>query len=92
MFLTEAKERLGDDFSVNPKVSWKFLTLFVCHLTNQNYKHSKFQIELKTNPETGFPERRTIKFGTNCDLSDERKWKPQIQVDDHDDKRARCKR
>jgi len=51
----EAKERLGDDFSVNPK------------------------IEMKTNPETGFPERRTIKFGTNCDLSDERKWKPQIQ-------------
>ena len=35
---------------------------------------------MKTNPETGFPERRTIKFGTNCDLSDERKWKPQIQV------------
>ena len=43
------------------------------------------QIELKTNPETGFPERRTIKFGTNCDLSDERKWKPQIQVGGDDD-------
>ena len=40
---------------------------------------------MKTNPETGFPERRTIKFGTNCDLSDERKWKPQIQVDHDDD-------
>jgi histone demethylase len=34
---------------------------------------------MKTNPESGLPERRTIKFGTNCDLSDERKWKVQIQ-------------
>ena len=49
------------------------------------YLHFQFQIELKTNPETGFPERRTIKFGTNCDLSDERKWKPQIQVGGGDD-------
>jgi len=51
----EAKERLGDDFSVNPKLN------------------------LKNDPETGLPVRRTIKFGTNCDLSDEKKWKPQIQ-------------
>ena len=43
---------------------------------------------MKTNPETGFPERRTIKFGTNCDLSDERKWKPQIQVLNNTDDNA----
>ena len=43
---------------------------------------------MKTNPETGFPERRTIKFGTNCDLSDERKWKPQIQVSNNTDDNA----
>jgi len=36
-------------------------------------------MEQKTNPDTGLPERRTIKFGTNCDLSDERKWKAQMQ-------------
>lgn len=51
----EAKEKLRDEFSVNPK------------------------LETKTNPETGLPDRKTIKFGTNCDLSDEKKWKPQIQ-------------
>jgi hypothetical protein len=39
-----------------------------------------FQLELKTDPESGLPVRKTIKFGTNCDLSDEKKWKPQIQV------------
>ena len=38
------------------------------------------QLDLTHNPETGLPERRTIKFGTNCDLSDEKKWRPQIQV------------
>jgi len=53
--LKEAKDKLGDDFSVNPK------------------------LELKTDPESGLPLRKTIKFGTNCDLSDEKKWKPQIQ-------------
>ena len=37
------------------------------------------QLNLKNDPETGLPVRRTIKFGTNCDLSDEKKWKPQIQ-------------
>jgi histone demethylase len=51
----EAKDRLGENFSVNPPM------------------------ELKTHPDTGLAERRTIKFGTNCDLSDERKWKLQIQ-------------
>ena len=39
-----------------------------------------FQLDLKTDPDTGLPVRRTIKFGTNCDLSDEKKWKHQIQV------------
>ena len=38
------------------------------------------QLDLKTDPDTGLPVRRTIKFGTNCDLSDEKKWKSQIQV------------
>jgi len=28
---------------------------------------------------TGKPTRRMIKFGTNCDLSDEKKWAPQLQ-------------
>lgn len=51
----EAKEKLGPEFSVNPK------------------------LDLKTDPETGFPVRKTIKFGTNCDLSDEKKWGPQIK-------------
>lgn len=51
----EAKDKLGKDFSVNPK------------------------LELRNDPETGLPVRKTIKFGTNCDLSDEKKWKPQIQ-------------
>ena len=32
-----------------------------------------------SDPETGKPARRTIKFGTNCDLSDEKKWRAQIQ-------------
>jgi len=35
-------------------------------------------MDLKETPD-GMPDRRTIKFGTNCDLSDEKKWKPQIQ-------------
>jgi len=51
----DAKERLGDDFSINPK------------------------IEQNLDPVSGKPSRRTIKFGTNCDLSDERKWRLQIQ-------------
>ncbi len=38
------------------------------------------QLELRNDPESGLPIRKTIKFGTNCDLSDEKKWKPQIQV------------
>ena len=38
-----------------------------------------FQIEQKNDPDTGKPSRRTIKFGTNCDLSDERKWGQQIR-------------
>jgi len=50
----EAKEKLGDKFSVNPP------------------------LELKTDPDTGLPERKQIKFGTNCDLSDEKKWEPQL--------------
>ena len=37
------------------------------------------QIEMPSDPETGKPSRRTIKFGTNCDLSDEKKWRAQIQ-------------
>ena len=37
------------------------------------------QIEQKNDPDTGKPSRRTIKFGTNCDLSDERKWGAQIK-------------
>jgi len=51
----EAKEKLGSEFSVNPK------------------------LDLKTDPDTGLPVRRTIKFGTNCDLSDEKKWGRQIE-------------
>jgi len=51
----EAKERLGDKFSVNPK------------------------LDCNEHPDSGLPERRTIKFGTNCDLSDEKKWRVQIQ-------------
>jgi len=35
-------------------------------------------LELKTDPDTGLPERKQIKFGTNCDLSDEKKWAPQL--------------
>ena len=38
-----------------------------------------FQIEQNLDPVSGKPSRRTIKFGTNCDLSDERKWRLQIQ-------------
>ena len=34
---------------------------------------------MNADPETGKPNRRTIKFGTNCDLSDEKKWRAQIQ-------------
>ena len=34
---------------------------------------------MNSDPETGKPARRTIKFGTNCDLSDEKKWRAQIQ-------------
>ena len=37
-------------------------------------------MDFKNDPETGRPLRKTIKFGTNCDLSDEKKWKPQIKV------------
>jgi len=51
----ETKDRLGDQFTVNPKM------------------------EKSIDPDTGLPVRRTLKFGTNCDLSDEKKWKPQIQ-------------
>ena len=28
---------------------------------------------------SGQDTRRMIKFGTNCDLSDEKKWSPQLQ-------------
>ena len=28
---------------------------------------------------SGQDTRRTLKFGTNCDLSDEKKWGPQLQ-------------
>ena len=45
--------------------------------TNNNVSFS--QIEQKNDPDTGKPSRRTIKFGTNCDLSDERKWSAQIK-------------
>merc|ERR1712141_232115 len=34
------------------------------------------------NPKFDFkdlPTRRMIKFGTNCDLSDEKKWSPQLK-------------
>jgi len=51
----ETKDRLGDTFSVNPKM------------------------DKSSDPDTGLPIRRTLKFGTNCDLSDEKKWKPQCQ-------------
>jgi len=37
------------------------------------------KMDMKNDPDTGLPVRKTIKFGTNCDLSDEKKWKPQIQ-------------
>ena len=37
------------------------------------------QLDCNEHPDSGLPERRTIKFGTNCDLSDEKKWRIQIQ-------------
>ena len=69
----EAKERLGDKFSINPKVRLTTFLLIVI------MKMILLQIEQKTDPDTGKPSRRTIKFGTNCDLSDEKKWRLQIQ-------------
>ena len=68
----EAKERLSDKFSINPTVSLLLCLTGVSTLL-------MFQIEMKVDPESGKPSRRTIKFGTNCDLSDEKKWRAQIQ-------------
>ena len=42
----------------------------------------QFQSERTANPKFDFsdlPTRRMIKFGTNCDLSDEKKWSPQLK-------------
>ena len=60
-----------DSMNMDPK-HWEKVMLLV--------KHFFFQLEMRNDPETGLPVRKTIKFGTNCDLSDEKKWKPQIQV------------
>ena len=42
----------------------------------------KLQDDKTANPKydfSGQDTRRMIKFGTNCDLSDEKKWSPQLQ-------------
>ena len=41
-----------------------------------------FQTEKTANPKhdfTGQSERRILRFGTNCDLSDDKKWGPQLR-------------
>ncbi len=46
------------------------------------YKEAVASGNKSVNPECDFTSkqtRRMIKFGTNCDLSDERKWAPQLQ-------------
>ncbi len=55
-------------------------TSYFCEWCDMNFNFCLLQLELRNDPESGLPIRKTIKFGTNCDLSDEKKWKPQIQV------------
>ena len=75
----EAKERLSDKFSINPTVSaWRGQFFEVLEQLELILSFI-LQIEMNADPETGKPNRRTIKFGTNCDLSDEKKWRAQIQ-------------
>ena len=67
-------ETIRDHFQQTVKISvnWQQFFLIFYFLQNDRSANPKFDFK-------DLPTRRMIKFGTNCDLSDEKKWSPQLK-------------